>query len=285
MEKLYKYLEDDRRIGFSLCAFTSEEKINDFLEKEKIDYLIVSGVSYMKAMVSPAITMLTIDINLMRIFKDGPEVSLNGSPTVSPTIHALWAKDPLPPKAPSSIFFLALSHAPPAFAIKTAKVKLTKSEKKELNDSIRARARQRALEKEVDRQYRKLERQKMKEIPVSEEDVVYLFGVGTNFNDSTVYLTDIIPVHNLQIQKKTHFLPHRTEFSLQLREYLEGQLGLAHETTAIFFADKRKKIAKNYYKLKKRYLDEGYSSLIVIDPEKFSFKLLQNAVVKATKSE
>ena len=77
---------------------------------------------------------------------------------------------------------------------KTAKVKLTKSEKKELNDSIRARARQRALEKEVDRQYRKLERQKMKEIPVSEEDVVYLFGVGTNFNDSTVYLTDIIPV-------------------------------------------------------------------------------------------
>ena len=34
---------------------------------------------------------------------------------------------------------------------KTAKVKLTKSEKKELNDSIRARARQRALEKEVDR--------------------------------------------------------------------------------------------------------------------------------------
>lgn len=168
---------------------------------------------------------------------------------------------------------------------KAAKVKLTKSEKKELNDSIRARARQRALEKEVDRQYRKLERQKMKEIPVSEEDVVYLFGVGTNFNDSTVYLTDIIPVHNLQIQKKTHFLPHRTEFSLQLREYLEGQLGLAHETTAIFFADKRKKIAKNYYKLKKRYLDEGYSSLIVIDPEKFSFKLSQNAVVKATKSE
>ena len=133
---------------------------------------------------------------------------------------------------------------------KTAKVKLTKSEKKELNDSIRARARQRALEKEVDRQYRKLERQKMKEIPVSEEDVVYLFGVGTNFNDSTVYLTDIIPVHNLQIQKKTHFLPHRTEFSLQLREYLEGQLGLAHETTAIFFADKRKKIAKKCYQSK-----------------------------------
>lgn len=36
MEKLYKYLEDDKKIGFSLCAFTSEEKLTDFLEKEKI---------------------------------------------------------------------------------------------------------------------------------------------------------------------------------------------------------------------------------------------------------
>ena len=41
-EKLYKYLEDDRKIGFSICAFTSEEKLTDFLEKEKIDYLIAS---------------------------------------------------------------------------------------------------------------------------------------------------------------------------------------------------------------------------------------------------
>ena len=43
----------------------------------------------MNAIVKPAITILTIDINLMRIFSDGPEVSLKGSPTVSPTIHAL----------------------------------------------------------------------------------------------------------------------------------------------------------------------------------------------------
>ena len=44
---------------------------------------------YMKAMVNPAITMLTIDISLIRIFKEGPLVSLKGSPTVSPTMHAL----------------------------------------------------------------------------------------------------------------------------------------------------------------------------------------------------
>src|SRR3989339_590917 len=66
-----------------------------------------------------AMTSETTDINLIRIFMDGPEVSLNGSPTVSPTTAALWASDPFfsPATSPFSIAFLALSHAPPALAI------------------------------------------------------------------------------------------------------------------------------------------------------------------------
>ena len=52
-------------------------------------FLRVLSDFYKNAMVKPAITILTIDINLMRILSDGPEVSLNGSPTVSPTIVAL----------------------------------------------------------------------------------------------------------------------------------------------------------------------------------------------------
>ena len=44
---------------------------------------------YRKAMVRPAITMLTIDMSLMRMLRLGPEVSLKGSPTVSPTTVAL----------------------------------------------------------------------------------------------------------------------------------------------------------------------------------------------------
>ena len=39
----------------------------------------------------------TIVITLMRMFIAGPDVSLNGSPTVSPTTPALWASEPLPP--------------------------------------------------------------------------------------------------------------------------------------------------------------------------------------------
>lgn len=56
----------------------------------------------------------TIVINLIRILMDGPDVSLKGSPTVSPTTAALCASLPFPLWCPSSIYFLALSHAPPA---------------------------------------------------------------------------------------------------------------------------------------------------------------------------
>jgi hypothetical protein len=42
-------------------------------------------------------TRLTIAITLIKIFIDGPEVSFNGSPTVSPTTAALCASEPLPP--------------------------------------------------------------------------------------------------------------------------------------------------------------------------------------------
>ncbi|MBO4310366.1 MAG: hypothetical protein J5856_04780 [Lachnospiraceae bacterium] len=42
MEKLYRYLNDSGKIGFMLCAFTNEDKLSEFLRKEKIDYLLAS---------------------------------------------------------------------------------------------------------------------------------------------------------------------------------------------------------------------------------------------------
>ena len=42
-------------------------------------------------------TRETMAISFSRILSEGPEVSLNGSPTTSPSIAALCASDPLPP--------------------------------------------------------------------------------------------------------------------------------------------------------------------------------------------
>src|SRR4030095_15924873 len=58
-------------------------------------------------------------VNLITGFMATDDVSLNGSPTVSPTTVAAWSSVPLALSSTSTIFF-ALSHAPPAFAMKIA---------------------------------------------------------------------------------------------------------------------------------------------------------------------
>ena len=42
MEKLYRYLDEDKKFNLSICAFSSAEKINDYLERYSIDYLLTS---------------------------------------------------------------------------------------------------------------------------------------------------------------------------------------------------------------------------------------------------
>ena len=53
-------------------------------------------------------------------FTAGPAVSLYGSPTVSPVMAAIWASEPLPPWFPSSMYFFALSQAPPPAVMEMA---------------------------------------------------------------------------------------------------------------------------------------------------------------------
>ena len=66
--------------------------------------------------ISSETRFMTLSSGLMA----GPAVSLNGSPTVSPTTVAACASEPLPPWLPSSTSFLALSQAPPELARKMA---------------------------------------------------------------------------------------------------------------------------------------------------------------------
>ena len=61
-----------------------------------LDYVILS-ISGVISRNTGANTRDTMAINFKRMFKDGPEVSLKGSPTTSPSTAALWASEPLPP--------------------------------------------------------------------------------------------------------------------------------------------------------------------------------------------
>ncbi|MBQ6964437.1 MAG: hypothetical protein IJP82_01945 [Bacteroidaceae bacterium] len=102
--------------------------------------------------------------------------------------------------------------------------------------------------------------------------IVYVFGVGQMLTDSVVYITTIQALDSIDLEPKTGFLPYRSELSLQLKEYLEGTEHLKHQTTCMFYAAKRKKLSKQYYKIKKRYLDNPETKLFMIDDQRFQFR-------------
>ncbi len=143
-----------------------------------------------------------------------------------------------------------------ATAQETKKSKEERRAEKQLAQAEKERAKQEEWEK--------------KHAP-SEADVVYIFGVGTNFNDSTVYLSEVLPVTHLRLTKKYKFLPYRADFSQQFKDYLMEHYGVQHETTCVFYAAKRSKTSKRFYKMKKRYLDMGTSNLIVVPADSFKF--------------
>lgn len=112
---------------------------------------------------------------------------------------------------------------------------------------------------------------KEKNVGKETNNKVYIFGVGTSFTDSIVHMSEIVELDNFPLEKSTKFLPYRSEFSIQLKQYLEGQLGLMNQTCCVFFSEEKKKISKKYYKTKKHYLDKMDVKLIIISNDEFKF--------------
>lgn len=101
---------------------------------------------------------------------------------------------------------------------------------------------------------------------------VYVFALSQQLTDTLAFITDIQEVDSIDLEKKTKFLPYRSEFSLQFKEYLEGTEKQFRQTACVFFSDNRNKLAKKYAKVKKRYLSNKDIDLIEVDRKKFTFK-------------
>ena len=101
---------------------------------------------------------------------------------------------------------------------------------------------------------------------------IYLFGMATSFNDSTVYLTDIQQIDSAWIDSRTKFLYGRQDFSYQLAEHLRTG-DQVRPTTIVIFAEKRSDIEKKYLKLKKRYTTpkKGHYTIKNINVSTFRF--------------
>lgn len=100
---------------------------------------------------------------------------------------------------------------------------------------------------------------------------VYLFGVATNLNDSTVYLTDVQHLDSMTLNADGS-LPNYVGYSLQLKVYLEGELDESHQTCAVIYSEKKKKLEKRFLAVRKKYLNIKGNTLKLIGSDTFQFK-------------
>ena len=100
---------------------------------------------------------------------------------------------------------------------------------------------------------------------------VYLYGVSVDFNDSTVYITDVQYLDSVEINKDGS-LRNYSHYSLQFKVYLEGTLGEDNQTCAVIYSDNKKKLDKRFVKLRKRYLADKDKVLRKIGAEAFTFR-------------
>ncbi len=52
---------------------------------------------------------------------------------------------------------------------------------------------------------------------------MYVFGVSTSFNDSTVFFTEIMELEGAWVESKTGFIVSRDNYSYQLRDHLASK--------------------------------------------------------------
>lgn len=103
------------------------------------------------------------------------------------------------------------------------------------------------------------------------DKTVYVLGYGISFKDSVAYFTGIQEIKQADLQKKTGFLTYRTEFSDQLKTYLQAQLGVENPTCAIFFSEKKSAVEKKVLRLRRQINYEKERRIIEIPLSEFVF--------------
>lgn len=99
---------------------------------------------------------------------------------------------------------------------------------------------------------------------------VYMAGVSASFTDSLVYFTDIQFLDSALVDGKG-FLVGRSQYSVQLKDYLETKEGGKNRTCFMFFNLKKNKLQKELQKLKEKYNKGKNMVLKDVNPE-FKFE-------------
>lgn len=95
---------------------------------------------------------------------------------------------------------------------------------------------------------------------------VFLVGASASFSDSLVYITDIQFLDSASVSDKG-LLEGRAQYSMQLKDYLEGKKGMTDRTCFMYFSTKMKKLEKEMKKLKAKYEKGGALTLKNVDAD------------------
>ena len=112
---------------------------------------------------------------------------------------------------------------------------------------------------------------KPKDKNTEEPKRVYLYGVATNFNDSTVYITDVQHLDSIVIHDNG-CLQNYSNYSMQWKVYLEGTLNELNQTCAVIYSDKKKKLEKRFLRMRKKCLAERKQRFKQIGTDSFRFE-------------
>lgn len=106
---------------------------------------------------------------------------------------------------------------------------------------------------------------------VAEPKRVYMYGISTNLNDSTVYLTGMQRLEDVAITSDG-CIQNYANYAQQLKLYLEGVMGETNQTCAVIYSEKKKKAEKRFVKTRKKYLSDKGKTLHQIGTDVFVFK-------------
>lgn len=99
---------------------------------------------------------------------------------------------------------------------------------------------------------------------------VYMAGVSASFTDSLVYFTDIQYLDSAMVDGKGFFVG-RSQYSVQLKDYLETKQGGKNRTCFMFYNMKKSKLQKEILKLKEKYKKGNSLVFKDVNPE-FKFE-------------
>ena len=113
--------------------------------------------------------------------------------------------------------------------------------------------------------------QKREKAKADEPTRVYLYGVSVNFNDSVVYMTDLLHLDSMVVNKDASITGY-SSYSLQMKVYLEGTLGEVDRTCAVLYSADKKKLERKYLKMRKKYQADKSTLLKLIGADAFQFR-------------